>query len=275
MTPGRLPIDRVGGPASGAPAEEVSVFARSKISIKARLAAGSGALYVGLIIVGNQMATAGASGSAQPSGAQVLRDLRRQADSAAATTGFVLEVLGFTMFIVFLGYLWSILAASGRPRTGRAGADHASEGIGVTGATALVSGIIALAIKLGSASPVVALMLDREHMDPQLARVLADVNGAAFVLSWLPTALFVGAVALALHAAGLVGRPTAWCGAAIGAVGIPLAVAGLIDPIGAIPVAFLLGLLWVAVVSGRLAIRADRPGRVDAPVSGIAVPVGA
>jgi hypothetical protein len=221
------------------------------VTIRHRIAAATGALYVILILIGNTLATSGDSTSTHPTGAQVLRDAARHAHSAQVTAGFVLEVLGFTLLIVFLGYLAATFAR----------ARFADDWSPVLGATAVVSGITMLAIKLGSAAPVVALAMDRHDLDPTLARVLNDINGAAFVLSWLPTAVFVGAAAVALLRAGLVGRPTAWIGAALGLVGVPLAIIGLDTPASANPMACLLGLLWVMIVSARLAVRPGR--RVD------------
>lgn len=219
-------------------------------SIRHRVAAATGALYVVFIIIGNTLATANDSSSSHPTGAAVLRDVERQAHSGAATAGFVLEVVGFTLFIVFLGYLAATFAA-------RSATD---DGGRVLGATAVVSGVTMLAIKLGSAAPMVALFMDRQQVDPTLARVLNDINGAAFVVSWLPTAVFVGTAAVALHQARLVGRVSAWSGAALGVVGVPLAIVGLHDPAAANPVAFLLGLLWVMVVSARIAVWPARVG---------------
>jgi hypothetical protein len=236
------------------------------VTVWHRLAAATGALYVILIILGNTLATSGDSTATHPTGARVLRDAERHAHSGQVTAGFVLEVLGFTLLIVFLGYLAATFAR----------ARFVDDWSPILGATAVVSGITMVAIKLGSAAPVVALALDRHQLNPTLARVLNDINGAAFVLSWLPTAVFVGAAAIALRHAGLVGRPIAWTGAALGLVGVPLAVVGLNDPASANPMAFLLGLLWVMVVSGRLATRPStrvdtRPG----PVADHAEPIAA
>ena len=220
------------------------------VTIRHRVAAATGALYVILIIIGNTLATSGDSSGTHPTGAQVLRDAERHAQSGQATAGFVLEVLGFTLFLVFLGYLAATFAR----------ARFADDWSPAVGAAAVVAGITMLAIKLGSAAPVVALAMDRRDLDPTLARVLNDINGAAFVLSWLPTAVFVGTAAVALRRAGLIGRPTGWTGAALGLVGVPLAVVGLHDPVSANPMAFLLGVLWVLVVSVRLATRTGRRG---------------
>jgi len=207
-----------------------------------RLGAAAGAAFVVTIFVGNGLATAGQSQSSHPSGQEVLSDAARAASSTSATIGFLLEIIGFVLFMIFVGYLWGVLRRD-------------TAGSGIAAGTSIVAAITMLAIKLGSASPIVALTLDRDHLDPQLAQVLNDINGAAFVLSWLPFAVFAGSLAVALYGARLVGRPTAYIGLVVGVVGAGFAVIGLKDPVGANPMAFLAGMLWLVVVAVRLAVR--------------------
>lgn len=214
-------------------------------TIRDRIGAATGAAFVALIMVGNQMASSGPAESAHPTGEQVLRDVAHQASSATVTAGFVLEALGFAAFIAFLGYLADVL----RDRARRRGPGGTAAG------TAIVSGAVMLAVKLGSAAPLGALTIDYGHVGPQVAQVLNDMSGVAFIISWLPFAIFVAAAAAGLHRAGLVGRPTAYSGLALGVAGVALSIAGVHDPLGANPLAFLLGLLWLLAVSVRLAVR--------------------
>ena len=232
-------------------------------AVRDRLGAVTGAAFVILILVGNQMATAGSSQSAHPTGEQVLRDAARQVSSASVTAGVALEVLGFAAFLVFLGYLADVLR---RAAGGQRGSIAAGAGI--------VSGAVMVAVKLGSAVPVVTLWVDHSTISPQLALVLNDLGSVAFVISWLPFAIFVAAASAALHRAGLVGRPTACCGFVLGAAGLVLSIIGIHDPISANPLAFVLGLLWLLAVSARLAIRpgtgasaGKASGRADARVA--------
>lgn len=213
-------------------------------TVRDRIGAVTGAAFVVLTMVGNEMATAGSAQAARPAGEQVLRDAAHQVSSASVTVGVVLEVLGFAAFLVFLGYLADVLR---RTAGGRRSSIAAGAGI--------VSGAVMVAIKLGSAAPVVTLWVDHGHISPQLALVLNDLSGAAFVISWLPFAIFIAGVAAALHRAGLVGRPTAYSGLVLGAAGLVLTAISVHDPISANPLAFLLGLLWLLVVSVRLVIR--------------------
>jgi hypothetical protein len=232
-------------------------------TVRDRLGAVTGAAFVALILVGNQMATAGSGQSAHPTGDQVLRDAAHQVSSASVTAGVALEVLGFAAFLVFLGYLADVLRRTARGRHGS-----------IAAVTGIVSGAVMVAVKLGSAAPIMTLWADHSTISPQLALVLNDLGGVAFVISWLPFAIFVAAAAATLHRAGLIGRPTAYCGLVLGAAGLVLTIIGVHDPISANPLAFLLGLLWLLAVSVRLAIRpgtgasaGKASGRADARVA--------
>ena len=213
-------------------------------STRDRIAAATGALFVLLVMVGNQIEVGGTDQSTHPTGASVLHDVATQAHSTAATIGFTLEFLGFMAFVVFLGYLLDLRRRTSLPGSGAAAS-----------ATAVCAGLTMLIIKLASVVPMGALMLDARAMDPDLARVLNDMGGVAFVLGWLPYALFVGAAALGLFQARLVGRPTAVLGAVVGAAGMILALISLQNPLDGNPMAWMAGLLWTLVVSVRLAVR--------------------
>ena len=110
--------------------------------VRDRLGALTGAAFVVLILVGNQMASAGPAEPAHPTGDQVLRDAARQVSSASVTAGVALEVLGFAAFLVFLGYLADVLR---RAAGGRRGSIAAGAGI--------VSGAVMVAVKLGLPPP--------------------------------------------------------------------------------------------------------------------------
>jgi hypothetical protein len=207
-------------------------------TIRDRIGAATGAVFVALIMVGNQMASGGSADSAHPTGEQVLSDVAHQASSTTFTAGFVLECLGFVAFIGFLGYLADVLRRRARGR---------GPG-GIAAGAAIVSGAVMLAVKLGSVAPLGALAIDYGHISPQLAQVLNDMSGVAF-------AVFTGAAAAGLYRAALVGRPTACSGLALGVAGLALGIAGVHDPLGANPLAFLLGLAWLLAVSVRLAVR--------------------
>lgn len=225
-----------------------------------RVGAAFGALFVVLVFVGNAMSTSGGDQSSHPSGESVLRDLARTHASGSATTGFVLELLAFVSLMGFLGFLLDLFRRHG-------GASR------VPAATAVVGGLVMLAVKLGSAAPAVALDLDRETLSPQLAQLLNDLNGAAFAISWVPFAVLVGALGMALRDAGAVGRPTAYVGAVLGVAGVALGVAALHDYMSGNPAAFLLGALWLLIVSVRLAVRpvSEVAARIEDPARRVPV----
>jgi hypothetical protein len=224
-----------------------------------RLGAGSGLLWFLLIMVGNQMSSAGGSDALRPSGQQILDDLRRTSESTTATVGFTLELLGFAALMVFLGYLSSVL--------------RRGDGTGnwLPG-TALVAGVTMTAIKVGSAGPIFAAVLRKDEISPELARTLVDINSGAFWISWLPFAVLVAATAGAALRTGLVARPLAWVGLVLGVVGVVpgVSMAVAMSDYGAAP--FLLSAVWLAVLSGVLAIWGPRlpamasAGRVAVPV---------
>ena len=81
---------------------------------------------------------------------------------------------------------------------------------------ALAGGLIEVAIKLGSGAPMFAAYLLRDEISPETARVLIDMNGAAFVISWLPLGLFVACAAGAGMRVGVLGRVLGWGGVVVG-----------------------------------------------------------
>lgn len=213
-------------------------------SVRDRAAAATGALFVLLTAVGNQINVSGTDQSAHPAGAAVLRDATHQAGSTPATIGFVLEFLGLLAFLGFLGYL-----LEARRRVSAPGASTPAAGI------AVLAGVVMLAVKLGSVAPMGALMLDRGGMSAQTAQVLNDMNGISFIVCWLPYAVFVGAAAAGLHRFGLVGRPTMIVGLVAAVGGLVLGLVALQDPVNGNPMGWLLALLWTLAVSVRLAVR--------------------
>jgi len=221
-----------------------------------RAGALSGAAYVLLILVGNQLAS-GSSQDPHPSGAKDLADFSGSPTFAQAA-GFRMEVLGFLAFMFFLGWLVHRLREQGGTATWLAG-------------VAGVAGTATLAIKMGSAAPIIAGEVDHRQLSPTLARVLADMNGATFVITFLTSGIFLLAIGLAVLASGYLGRVAGWTAVVIGALGAGLTLATGIDPVNTNPMPFLAGLLWILVVSIRLAWRGPRT--VREAVEPVPVPV--
>src|SRR5580700_5196007 len=150
-----------------------------------RCGALTGAAYVLLVIVGNTMSTSSPGPNpAHPTGEQDIASLRWLAGSASGQAGVTLELLGFAALVLFVGHLCT------RVRAG-----------GWLAAAALAGGVIAIAVKLASAAPMFAAYVLRDGISPEMARVLTDMNSAAFVVDWLPTGMFVACAAGAALAA--------------------------------------------------------------------------
>jgi hypothetical protein len=230
-------------------------------TVRDRVAAATGALFVVLVVVGNQIDVAGTDQSAHPTGASVLHDAAG-AYSTAHTIGFVLEMLGFLTLFGFLGYL---VDAGRRARAGKGG---------TATTVAALAGLTTLIVKISSAAPIGALAMDHASVSPGLAQVLNDMDEVGFVLAWLPWAVLVGAGALGLFQGGLVGRPTLAIGLFLGVAGLVAGLMGLRDPANAFALAWMGGLLWTLVVSVRLAVRPGTGRRESAEPSPARVAAG-
>jgi flagellar biosynthesis protein FliQ len=202
-----------------------------------RLAAGCGAATIVLLTVGGDvLGTPPGPQVAHPTGQQDLDHLNWVADTPSAQVGVGLELLGFVLMIVFISYLSTRVRDAGWLAT-----------------AALAGGLIEVAIKLGSGAPLFAAYMLRDEISPETARVLIDMNGAAFVISWLPLGLFTACVAGACLRVGVLGRVLGWSGVVVGVATVVMTAATGIHVLSAIFVPMLLCTLWVLIVSLRLA----------------------
>jgi hypothetical protein len=208
-----------------------------------RIGAASGLAYFVLTFAGNALATSGSTVDAHSSPAAVLADLRMH-DTVAGNAGIGLELAGFLALMVFVAYLYRTLRGA-EPRDGW------------LATAALSSGLLTLAIKVGSAAPLFAALWRLDEIDPATARMLVDVNGAAFYLTWGTTAAFVSLAALSALGSGALPRRAAVLGVAIGAAGLATLPFGPEGP-GVLP--FLLGILWLAAMSIVLIRRTTTEG---------------
>jgi hypothetical protein len=216
-----------------------------------RVGALCGAGYVLLILVGNQIATG--SQAAHPSGRADLADFAAT-PTVAQEVGFVMELGGFLAFLFFLGWFAQALRARGGAAAWLGGVVSAA-------------GITTLAVKLASAASILTGELDHRELDPTTARILSDLNGASFVITFLPFAAMILAAGCAVLSGGLLGRVAGWTGVLIGAAGIVVPLLTRLDPVSSNPMGFLLGLLWVLVVSTVLGTRGPL-----AATTGVAAP---
>lgn len=201
------------------------------VSTRHRLGALTGLGFVVCVLLGNSLTETGTATNA-------LGHLADLATSGTARLGLGLELLGFVLLLCFVAQV----GLRCRP--------------GVGGLTAVVAGVVSLSVKLGSAAAVLGALRERDHLDETTATALVALNDAAFGLFMIGFGLFVAAAATALP----VGRGWWWAGALLGTLTTVVGVVGSVVPAAAVPVPFLLSLLWSAGVSVRLAVRADSGG---------------
>lgn len=240
-------LQQPAGPATGTTATSPVPAPRTAEPRPPRLAALTGAAFVVAVLTGNSL-------TESVSGEGVLGDLGALAASTAARSGLVVELVAFVLLLCFVGSL--------------AGSVRRSAAAGVMA----VAGTAMVAVKLGSAAAVLAALHTRDELDEVTATALVEENGAAFVLFWIPFGLFVAAAARVLGEAGHVGRVLGYAGLVLGTVGTVSGVLGAVWPSYAVPIPFLLSLIWVVAVSVRLAVgrKGDRRGsrHTGAPVTG-------
>jgi hypothetical protein len=224
-----------------------------------RFAAVTGAVYVLAVLVGNEMSNAGASG--KDTGPAILADLQRPR-SGVNIAGTVMEVLGFALLVVFVGYLYRVLRRAEGPD-------------GWWAAPAFGAGLVTVAVKLASAAPFMAAHLRASELSPELARTLIDMNGAAFVISGFTWGIFVLAAAAAALSGRVLPQWLGIVGVVVGVLTIAAGVAGILDPLGYVPIPFLLGLLWVLAVSIVLTVRRTPRDHAQPVRAADSVPAGA
>ena len=222
-----------------------------------RMGAASGAVYVLAIMIGNGLYESGSSGG--DDGPGMLADLQRET-TMVHSVGLTLEVLGFTAFLVFLGYLYRVLRCAEGPD-------------GWLASTALGAGLVTVAIKLGSIAPVMAADLRSQELTPDLVRTLMDLGGAAFVVSGYSSGIFVAAAAAATLTGRVLPRWLALAGVAVGVLTVAAGAAGVLDPASYVPLPFLFGLLWLLVTSAVLTVRGSNPPAIG--TQSAAMPMGA
>jgi Domain of unknown function (DUF4386) len=212
-----------------------------------RSAALTGAAYILLTF-----AAGPGSQTAHPTGVEDLAYLHSVAGSTYARLGVTLELLGFAALIVFIGYLCTRVRDAGWLAT-----------------AALAGGVVAVAIKLASAAPVLAAYVLRDEISPGTARVLVDMNAAAFVTTWLPIGIFVACAGAACLATRTVGRILGWGGVVVGSAAVVLTAATGVQVLAANPLPFLFCLLWILLVSVRLGVQRKPRVAPSAPADAV------
>ncbi len=109
-----------------------------------------------------------------------------------------------------------------------------------------------VAVKLGSGTALLAAWHE-DDLGKGSVEALVAINDAAFVLTWLPFGLLIMAAAAVLEQAGLIGRVLRAAGLCLGGLTGGLGVIGAAEPTAAVPIPFLLSLVWLVAATIRAA----------------------
>jgi len=210
-----------------------------------RTGAAAGVFFVIAIMVAGGMEQRGTS--AATDGPGILANLQRD-PTWVNRVGFAFVMIGFAAFLVFLGYLHRVLRRAEGPD-------------GWLATVGLGAGLLYLAIKVGSAAPIMAGVYRSDELTPELARTLVDLNDAAFVVSGWAFGLFAAATAMGCLAHRVLPRWLGWFGLVSGMLTVAAAIVGIVDMGTYNPLPFLAAMLWVLVASILLTVRA--PARVE------------
>ena len=201
-------------------------------SIPARLAAASGAFYVVAIMVGPAMAEAD--------------------EINLARAGYMLGVLGFTAFVVFVGFMHRVLRLAEGPD-------------GWVATVALGAGLLHSAVRFEAQAPRMVEAHRGDALSPELARTLVDLNSMAFVVTGLLLGLYAVSAGWVCVAHRLLPRWLGWFGLVSGVLAVAAGIVGMVDPDLYIPLPFLAGLVWTLVVSILLTVRPRRLEQAATP----------
>ena len=153
-----------------------------------------------------------------------------------STIVLVLELLGFLLFIPFLGYLWSVLREAEGPG-------------GWLATTAFGAGLVDVTIKLGSLAPGKAA--DNFGDATPIHKALEDMNNVAFIATMLPLGVLMAAVAVVTLKTRVLPLWLGW----LAAVTAPLLLVNGMFLDAEFGPAFLLFLLWTLLASVVLTVR--------------------
>ena len=217
-------------------------------SLLTRLGALCGALYVLLVVLGNDVL-----GAHSPDSTHSAREIGAWWAAHPPTTSDwafgMLELTGLLCLPIFVVVLaWWL----------RQGDDGWLPWI------VLVFGLLSAAVKLASGAPIFALAWRADSgVSDGLAAALVDMNSASFVLTWALDAVMLAAAGAVILSTRCLPRWLGW----FGLVGAPLILAGVPFATSG-PPTFLLALIWVVATSIALSLRSGS----RAP-AGAAVPV--
>lgn len=141
---------------------------------------------------------------------------------------YTLELLGFVALAVLFAWLVTFLF----------------QRVPVAAVTAGIAGSAMLAVKVGSAAPMMTLYSIPDTLDPMTAETLISMNGQAFIISGFLMSVVFLAAGVGLLATEFP-RWLAWWAAVAGGLGLVAGVVGVVRPDAYVPIPFLLLLLWM------------------------------
>jgi hypothetical protein len=177
-------------------------------------------------------------------GDKILADARDGLPTTAYV-GITLELLGFAALAVLFAWLVIFLI----------------ERAPVAALTTGIAGTAMLAIKVGSAAPMMVVHSMPDKLDPVTAEALISMNDQSFVVSG-----FLMCLAFLAAGVGLLEtefpRWLSWWAAVAGGTGVVAGIVGILRPDSYVPIPFLLCLVWMIAVAITTVTRPD--GGVEA-----------
>ena len=213
-----------------------------------RLGAASGIVYV-VVLLGPDLIQGGPSEDFTMTAAEQMAQSCATLTAARLTDAIypITHVLGYLIFLFFLGSLWSALR--------RAEGDD-----GWLSAAAFGGGLVSLAILFsGGAASVAAHSNACVGIDPQLWQVLHDFGGAAFLSSFFPLAVLLAASAVVAIRFGALPRWLGWMSAFVAVTLLIGGIAGIDYAREDAGLPYLLFELWTVITSIVLIRRAGKP----------------
>lgn len=189
------------------------------------------------------------------SGEAILAEAREGLPTIAYVA-YTLELLGFAALMVLFAWLVSFLL----------------ERSPVAAVATGIAGSAMLAVKVGSAAPMMAVHSMPDTLDPMTAETLISLNNQSFVVSGFLMSLAFLAAGVGLLATEFP-RWLAWWAVVVGGLGAVAGVVGVVRPESYVPIPFLLLLVWMVAVALTTVMRpgdaeqAMRGNRIDHQVA--------
>lgn len=159
---------------------------------------------------------------------------------ATAYVAYTLELVGFAGLAVLFAWFVSFLF----------------ERVPVAAVATGIGGAAMLAVKVGSAVPMMTVHSMPDTLDPLTAETLISMNDQSFIVSG-----FLMSVAFLAAGSGLLAtdfpRWLAWWAAVAGGLGVVAGVVGILRPEAYVPIPFLLLLVWMIAVALTAVMRPD------------------